>query len=55
MSGIACSEETEWPYDKIYTKPNELQLFFSDDILGNKISFKNIKAKDFVNGIKEIF
>ena len=55
MSGIACPEDTEWSYDKIYTSPNGLQLFFRDDILSNKISFKNIKAKDFVNEIKDIF
>ncbi len=53
MSGIACP--IEWPYDKIYTSPNGLQLFFRDDILSNKISFKNITAKVFVKEIKEIF
>ena len=53
MSGIACP--VEWPYDKIYTSPNGLQLFFRDDILSNKISFKNITAKVFVKEIKEIF
>ena len=46
MSGIACP--TKWPYDKIYTTPNGLQLFFRDDILSNKISFKKINAKEFV-------
>jgi predicted glycosyl hydrolase (DUF1957 family) len=53
MSGIACPEA--WSYDKIYTSPNGLQLFFRDDILSNKISFKNISAKEFVDSIKEIF
>jgi len=53
MSGIACPED--WSYDKIYTSPNGLQLFFRDDILSNKISFKNISAKEFVKTIKEIF
>ena len=53
MSGIACP--VEWPYDKIYTSPNGLQLFFRDDILSNKISFKNVTAKVFVKEIKEIF
>lgn len=53
MSGIACSED--WPYDKIYTSPDGLQLFFRDDILSNKISFKNISAKEFIKTIKEIF
>jgi len=37
MSGIACP--IDWPYDKIYTSPNGLQLFFRDDILSNKIAF----------------
>jgi alpha-amylase/alpha-mannosidase (GH57 family) len=53
MSGIACPEE--WLYDKIYTSPNGLQLFFRDDILSNKISFKSISAKEFVKTLKEIF
>ncbi|MBD3195567.1 MAG: hypothetical protein GF317_10955 [Candidatus Lokiarchaeota archaeon] len=47
MSGIACP--IDWPYDKIYTSPNGLQLFFRDDILSNKISFKKITAKEFIN------
>ncbi|UCC20263.1 MAG: hypothetical protein JSV62_02965 [Promethearchaeota archaeon] len=53
MSGIACP--VDWPYDKIYCSPNGLQLFFRDDILSNKISFKDISAKDFVKALKEIF
>ncbi len=53
MSGIACPED--WPYDKIYCSPNGLQLFFRDDILSNKISFKKIKVKEFLISIKEIF
>ncbi|MFX0039903.1 MAG: hypothetical protein ACFFB9_04480 [Promethearchaeota archaeon] len=52
MSGIACP--VDWPYDKIYTSPNGLQLFFRDDILSNKIAFKNITAKDFVKEIKDL-
>jgi len=53
MSGIACP--AEWPYDKIYTSPNGLQLFFRDDILSNKISFKKIKAKEFVQDIQSMY
>jgi alpha-amylase/alpha-mannosidase (GH57 family) len=53
MSGIACP--VEWPYDKISCSPNGLQLFFRDDILSNKISFKDITAKEFIKSIKEIF
>jgi len=53
MSGIACP--VDWPYDQIYCSPNGLQLFFRDDILSNKISFKDVSAKEFVKAIKEIF
>ena len=53
MSGIACPEE--WLYDKIYRSPNGLQLFFRDDILSNKISFKDISAREFVKTLKQIF
>ncbi len=53
MSGIACEED--WPYDKIYSTPNGLQLFFRDDIISNKISFKKITAKEFIKTIKKIF
>ncbi|MFX1311610.1 MAG: hypothetical protein ACFFHD_03220 [Promethearchaeota archaeon] len=53
MSGIACPEE--WAYDKIYTSPNGLQLFFRDDILSNKIAFNNIKPKAFVKALREMY
>ncbi len=53
MSGIACP--IDWPYDKIYCSPNGLQLFFRDDILSNKISFKKITAKEFVKQIKDMY
>ena len=46
MSGIACP--IDWPYDKIHCSPNGLQLFFRDDILSNKISFKNTTPKKFI-------
>ncbi len=55
QSGIACPAEekgVDWPYDKIYCSPNGLQLFFRDDILSNKISFKKITAKGFIKDIK---
>ena len=55
QSGIACPVEekgVDWPYDKIYCSPNGLQLFFRDDILSNKISFKKINVKDFFEDIK---
>lgn len=53
MSGIACPEE--WVYDKIYTSPNGLQLFFRDDILSNKIAFKSVKPKEFVRALREMY
>ncbi|MFX1304819.1 MAG: hypothetical protein ACFFBV_05600 [Promethearchaeota archaeon] len=53
LSGIACP--VGWPYDQIFCSPNGLQLFFRDDILSNKISFKDISAKEFIKSIKEIF
>ncbi len=53
MSGVACLQD--WPYDKIFTAPNGLHLFFRDDILSNKISFNKIKAEEFIQDIKEMF
>ncbi len=50
MSGIACP--VAWPYDKIYCSPNGLQLFFRDDIISNKISFKNISPQKFLSETK---
>lgn len=53
MSGVACP--IDWPYDKIYCSTNGLQLFFRDDILSNKISFKNIKTKEFIESIRKMY
>jgi len=53
MSGIACP--IKWPYDKIYCTPKGLKLYFRDDILSNKISFKQTTAKKFVKSIREMF
>lgn len=53
MSGIACPNE--WPYKEIYCSPNSLQLFFRDDVLSNKISFKNATAEEFVNTLKTLY
>ncbi len=50
LSGIACP--VEWPYDKIFTSPNGLLLYFRDDMLSNKISFKHISAKEFIKDLK---
>lgn len=53
LSGIACP--TDWAYNRIYQTPKGLQLFFRDDILSNKIAFKNITPKDFVKSLNSIF
>ncbi|MFX1392284.1 MAG: hypothetical protein ACFFAH_01805 [Promethearchaeota archaeon] len=53
MSGIACP--IDWPYDKIYCSPHGLKLFFRDDILSNKISFKQTTAKKFIKSIRKMF
>jgi predicted glycosyl hydrolase (DUF1957 family) len=53
LSGIACPND--WPYNVIYQSPNGLNLYFRDDILSNKISFKHINAKEFVKSLNEIF
>ncbi|MFX1288305.1 MAG: hypothetical protein ACFFFY_07075 [Promethearchaeota archaeon] len=53
MSGIACP--IEWPYDKIYTSPNGLMLFFRDDILSNKIAFNDITVKNFIEQLEQSF
>lgn len=53
LSGISCPGD--WPYDKIYQSPNGLLLFFRDDIISNKISFKQISAKVFVSSLKNLF
>lgn len=55
QSGIAFPMKEfalNWPYDVIYRSPNGLHLFFRDDILSNKISFKNITAKEFIKELK---
>lgn len=53
MSGIACPKS--WPYDKIYQSKNGLLLFFRDDILSNKISFKNITIKEFIDNLNNLY
>ncbi|MBN1801490.1 MAG: hypothetical protein JW891_08290 [Candidatus Lokiarchaeota archaeon] len=58
MSGIACPTEEkgiEWPYNKIYSAPNGMLLYFRDDILSNKIAFQKIGAKEFVQALGEIY
>ncbi len=53
LSGIACP--VAWPMNVIHRVGSEkesLAVFFRDDILSNKISFKNIDGKDFVEHLR---
>jgi alpha-amylase/alpha-mannosidase (GH57 family) len=55
VSGIACPDP--WPVDKVYQVEHEekrLTVFFRDDILSNKISFKQIGPGDFFEHLKQI-
>ncbi len=57
-SGIACPVEEKgvsWPYDIIYSTPNGLLVYFRDDILSNKISFKSISPEEFIESISGMF
>ncbi len=53
ISGVACP--TNWPYDKIHQAANKLLLYFRDDILSNKISFKNITTKEFIDNLNNLY
>jgi alpha-amylase/alpha-mannosidase (GH57 family) len=55
LSGIACPNS--WPVDKVYQIEHggkRLAVFFRDDILSNKISFKQIGANDFLEHLKQV-
>jgi alpha-amylase/alpha-mannosidase (GH57 family) len=55
VGGIACP--AQWPMDKIYQVEHNgkrLAVFFRDDILSNKISFKQIGANDFLEHLKQV-
>lgn len=50
LSGAACVGE--WPLDVIYKTnfgKNKLITFFRDDIISNKISFKNLDSRTFIS------
>jgi alpha-amylase/alpha-mannosidase (GH57 family) len=54
LSGIACP--AEWPMDIIYRAEcdgQEIALFFRDDVLSNRISFQDLKAKEFIAHLEE--
>ncbi|MEW6142397.1 MAG: hypothetical protein AB1597_04470 [Chloroflexota bacterium] len=53
LSGIAST--VPWPMNIVHhigTEKESLAVFFRDDVLSNKISFKNIEGKDFVEHLR---
>ena len=49
LSGIACP--AEWPMNIVYRAKGdgqEIAVFFRDDVLSNRISFQDLKAKEFI-------
>jgi len=55
LSGVACPNT--WPVDKICQVENggkRLSVFFRDDILSNKISFKQTGTQDFLEHLKQM-
>lgn len=53
-SGISCQEA--WPLDVIYKSKlaGNMKVFFRDDIISNRISFKAIDAKGFIQNLMEL-
>ncbi len=54
LSGVACPGE--WPVDticKVESDDQDLPVFFRDDVLSNRISFKCIEAKDFITHLQQ--
>ena len=54
LSGIACP--AEWPVDIIYRAEcdgQEIAVFFRDDVLSNRISFRNVEAKEFIAHLEQ--
>ncbi len=55
VSGIACPEG--WPMDVIHRidyAGQPLAVFFRDDILSNKISFKDVDGEGFIRHLKQL-
>lgn len=55
LSGIACP--VEWPMDVVHrvaTSQGELRVFFRDDVLSNKISFKTITGQEFLSHLQSL-
>ena len=56
LSGIACS--VAWPMDVIHEiscEENKLAVFFRDDVLSNKISFRDIDGAGFIEHLKRLY
>jgi len=54
LSGIACP--AEWPLDVVYKAEydgQEIPVFFRDDVLSNRISFRNVEAKEFIAHLEQ--
>ncbi len=54
LSGIACP--AEWPLDIIYQiecDGQKIAVFFRDDVLSNRISFRNVEAKEFIAHLEQ--
>ncbi len=55
ISGVACP--VKWPVDTVYRidyRDADLAVFFRDDILSNKISFKDVDGKGFIDHLKQV-
>lgn len=55
LSGIACP--ATWPTDVIYeisSNGNKMAVFFRDDILSNKISFRQLDAASFLDHLRQL-
>jgi alpha-amylase/alpha-mannosidase (GH57 family) len=55
LSGIACP--ATWPNDVIYeisSDGNKMPVFFRDDILSNKISFRQLDAAGFLDHLRQL-
>lgn len=54
LSGIACP--AEWPVDIIYRTEydgQEIAIFFRDDVLSNRIGFRNVEAREFIAHLEQ--
>jgi alpha-amylase/alpha-mannosidase (GH57 family) len=54
LAGIACP--AEWPLDVVYTVESDEQkiaVLFRDDVLSNRISFRNMEAKEFIAHLEQ--